>query len=269
MFALIGGDLAYAADKFGILSEGMQSWMDWMLAGMDVRPEKRLRWLEWLIAWKEYMITPEGRMIPIVPALGNHDVNGGFDKTPADASFFHTIFPLPGRRGYNVLDFGNYLTVVILDSGHTNPVGGKQTRWLYEALRERQFFPHKIALYHVPAYPSVRKFNGKTCSSIRHFWTPIFDRFGVHAAFEHHDHAYKRTYPLRAGKIDPSGTIFLGDGAWGVEHPRSPKNPDDVWYLAKSAPLRHFIRVTLTKESRQFTAIDSRGELIDEFESGK
>lgn len=270
MFALVGGDLAYGGDKFGVLPEGWQSWMDWILSNIDVRPEKRQRWIDWLATWKDSMITPEGRLIPMVPALGNHDVNGGFGKSAADAAFFHAFFPLPGKRGYNVLDFGNYLSIIILDTGHTNSVGGKQTRWLYETLRSRQHFQHKFALYHVPAYPSVRKLNGKTTTSIRHFWVPLFERYGITAAFEHHDHAYKRTHPLKNGKIDPSGVVFIGDGAWGVEEPRKPRSPgtSEGWYLAKSASSRHFILVSLKAQNSRVASISSLGEQLDEFPIG-
>jgi hypothetical protein len=47
----------------------------------------------------------------------------------------------------------------------------------------------------------------------------LFDRYGVQLAFENHDHTFKRTYPLRAGKLDPRGTVYLGDGCLS-EHPR-------------------------------------------------
>ncbi|MBA2728259.1 MAG: fibronectin type III domain-containing protein, partial [Parachlamydiaceae bacterium] len=244
-FALLGGDLAYGADKFGILPEGWQSWMEKWLAKVDISPSKRQRWFDWLASWKHTMVTPEGRLIPLIPALGNHDVNGGFGKTAEDAQIFHALFPFPGKKGYQTLEFGKYLNLIVLDTGHTNPIGGEQTRWLYNILRASEEFKHKFALYHVPAYPSIRKFNGKISSEVRHFWVPLFDKYGLTAAFENHDHAYKRTFPLRSGKIDPQGVLFFGDGAWGVEEPRERTPKDKRWYLANSASKSHFIMVTI------------------------
>lgn len=266
-FALLGGDLAYGADKFGILPEGWQSWMERLLAKVDIASGKRQRWIDWLATWHQSMVTPEGRLIPLIPALGNHDVNGGFGKTAEDAALFHTFFPFPGKKGYQCLDFGKYLSVIVLDSGHTNPIGGEQTRWLYEALRWREEFMHKFALYHVPAYPSVRAFNGKISSEVRHFWVPLFSKFDLTAAFEHHDHAYKRSHPLRLGKIDPKGVVFFGDGAWGVEEPRAPASPHKRWYLAHTAAKNHFIKVMLNGPERHFTAIDPKGNVFDELHS--
>jgi hypothetical protein len=266
-FALIGGDIAYAGDRFGGLADEMHSWVDW-IKGSDNRTDRRMRWIEWLIAWKEHMVAPDGRLIPLIPAIGNHDINGGFDKTSAEASDFHALFAMPGEQGYNVLDFGNYLTIFILDSGHTNSIGGKQTQWLYDSLKSRQRIQHKFALYHVPAYPSYRKFNNKISASIRLHWVPLFDMFSLHAAFEHHDHTYKRTHPLKNGKADPLGVLYIGDGAWGLEQPRTPKTTDQAWYLAKTAAKRHFILVTINKKTRQFKAIDHTGKVIDVVNSG-
>lgn len=266
-FALLGGDLAYAADRFGGLADEMHSWVDW-IKGSDQRASRRMRWIEWLVTWKKYMVAPDGRLIPFIPVIGNHDVDGGFDKTSAEAADFHALFAMPGEQGFNVIDFGNYMTIFLLDSGHTNSIGGKQTQWLYENLKARQRIQHKFAIYHVPAYPSYRKFNNKISASIRLHWVPLFDMFGLHAAFEHHDHTYKRTHPLKNGKIDPVGVLYLGDGAWGPEQPRTPNTPENTWYLAKTAARRHFILVTVNKKTRQFKAIDPTGKVIDVTSSG-
>ena len=266
-FALVGGDLAYAADRIGVLPEKMQSWVDWTLSSFDLKDDKRYRWVEWLQAWKDHMVTPDGCLIPMVPALGNHDVNGGFNKTSSDAAYFHTLFAFPGTDGYNVIDFGEYLSIFVLDSGHTNPIGGKQTNWLYDGLRKRRHITNKFAIYHVPAYPSFRKYQEKIPSAIRCHWVPLFDYFGVHAAFEHHDHTYKRTHPIRHGEINAKGMLFIGDGCWGIEAPRQPKDPDEVWYLAKTASKRHFILVSLANGKRTYTAIDHRGKMIDKVEN--
>jgi hypothetical protein len=172
---------------------------------------------------------------------------------------------MPGPQGYNVLDFSDYMSIWLLDSGHTHAVHGQQTDWLRETLLQRKAVPHKFISYHVPAYPSVRSFNEKISPSIRRYWVPLFEKFGIVAAFEHHDHAYKRTYPLKNHKIDPTGVIYLGDGGWGVQKPRARPASDFRWYLAKSAPKRNFIVVTISPdETRHFLAVDDNGDIIDE-----
>lgn len=238
MFAVIGGDIAYA----------------------DGEPKEVRRWYRWLSGWKEHMVTPDGRLIPVVAAIGNHDVRGQYGQTPEEAPYFYNLFAMPEKRSYRVLDFGRYLSVVVLDSGHTQAIDGAQADWLARTLAARQNVPHLFAVYHVPAYPSVRNFDSGVGPKIREHWVPLFERFGVDVAFEHHDHVYKRTHPIRGGTIDPGGVLYLGDGAWGVV----PRRPRDRWYLAKTAATRHFILVTIDEKRRSFLAIDSEGQVFDE-----
>lgn len=242
-FAILGGDIAYAANKF------LLSW------------EKNDRWVEFLSAWSATMVDSQGHCIPFLSAIGNHDVTGRYGKAPKDAPFFYTLFPQPG---YETLDCGDYLSVFILDSGHTHPIEGAQAAWLREMLEKRASIPHKFAVYHVPAYPSVRDFRGEKSSLIRKEWVPLFEKYGINAVFEHHDHAYKRTFPMLKDKKNPNGVVYLGDGAWGVEKPRKPKlfRP---WYLEKTLSSRNFILVTLNQKARVFHAINSNGETIDSF----
>lgn len=245
-FAVIGGDLAYSFTNL---------------------VEQTGRWVDYFASWMENAITPDGRMIPTVVTIGNHEVAGSWGKSPEQAQSFYNLFPLPGRRGYATLDFGRYLSLLLLDSGHTTPVAGPQTAWLTQALRERRRWPHVFPIYHVTAYPSYRlggtNWSSEITRQIQTHWCPVFDRFNLPLAFEHHDHTFKRTHPLRAGKPDPRGTVYLGDGAWGVD-PRKPKSPADLPYLAKSAALRHFYVVTLYPESRHVLAVDEHGRVFDE-----
>lgn len=248
MFAIVGGDLAYNDDK------------------PSTMPNIMPRWMDWLISWKKDMVTPDGRLIPIIPAIGNHDVKKRKNnKVPSDAPFFYALFPFPGTQGYHVLDFGKTMSLIVLDSDHTNPIKGKQTLWLRKTLEERSKVPHKFAVYHVGAFPSVREYKGKSNSEIRKHWVPLFELYGVSTVFEHHDHAYKRTWPLRNGKVDfKSGVVYLGDGAWGVEDPRMPKKAERVWYLARTVRSRHVILSKIHGTERHFLAVDDNGNVIDE-----
>lgn len=173
---------------------------------------------------------------------------------------------MPGPQGYQVLDFGNYLSLIILDSGHTHPIPGAQTQWLYQTLKEREHIPHKFALYHVPAYPARRNYKGKISPVIRQQWVPIFEQFGLTAAFEHHDHVYKRSQLIRKGKVDSEGVLYLGDGGWGIRKCKSPKSPKKTWYLAKTAAAQHVIVVTIEPDHRHYAAIDRNGNFIDQYD---
>lgn len=230
-FALIGGDLAYT------------------IAGRG--PELTGRWIKWLTTWSDTMIRSDGCHIPLIPAIGNHDA------TMDNNDSFFTIFAFPGRPGYAALDFCDYLSLFILDTGHVNPVTGVQTEWLKSALEQRDSIPNKFALYHFPAYPSMTRFNRSRFAIIRNSWCPLFGIHHLTAAFEHHDHAYKRTHLM------DNGVLYLGDGGWGEKNPRRPRPRH---YIAHSASYRHFIKVTLQPDgTREFRATADNGTVFDTF----
>jgi acid phosphatase type 7 len=263
-FVMFGGDLAYA--------NGM--------------PDQAWKWPEWFDVLKEEMMMPDRRVIPILVAIGNHEVRGGYywnddherraDLPPYagdDASrfriapFFYTLFSMPGQPGYNVLDFGDYMSVVLLDTDHSNPVEGEQTRWLESVLSERSLVPHIFPIYHVPAYPSVRDFEGDTHVRVRENWVPLFERYGVRTVFENHDHVYKRTHPLRQNQMSSDGIVYLGDGAWGVSTRQvgAAQDGEIPWYLARGESVRHFILATIQGAHQHFLMIDEDGNVFDEY----
>lgn len=245
-FALLGGDIAYTGSGFSFLNEDAE------------------RWIDFLKAWSKTMVKSDGSLIPMACAIGNHDVNGRFDQTEDKARLFYQLF-LPGNRSYRTIDFGNYLTLFILDSSHTAPIHGNQTAWLSESLKERKERKWKFALYHVPAYPSVRAYSGIRSAKIRKYWVPLFEKHHLEAAFENHDHAYKRSHPILNGAVNPRGVLYLGDGSWGVEKPRTPRSPAQSWYIAKSKAVRQVLLVTIKKDGVIYESIDSTGQRVDTF----
>ena len=245
-FVLLGGDIAYA------VHDNRQ------------RHDKFDRWHAFLKAWSENMKAPDGCLIPILPVIGNHEVLGYYEQIPEQAKFFYALFPTPGQDGCKQMLFGKYLSICILDSGHTHPIGGTQTAWLQDALRKGFSYTHRFAVYHVPAYPSVRYFRMKESCAIRRHWVPLFERYKVNAVFENHEHAYKRTFPLIDGSEHPEGVVYIGDGSWGVK-PRIPKRAGRTTYLAKSLGVRQFVVVDLTKESRTYSATTPDGTIVDTY----
>ena len=230
-------------------------------------PEKMERWNQFFDSWKNKAHTPDGRLIPMLVTIGNHEVTGFWGQPPEKAAGYYALFAMPGSRGYNCLDFGHYLSIFLLDSGITHSIDGAQRDWLQEQLAKRRRVTHVFPVYHIPAYPSARPEvegeNGDYTQDIRKFWCPLFDRYGVKLAFEHHDHAFKRTVPIRAGKKDPKGIIYLGDGAWGVNL-RKPDTQNPRWYIARTESVRHFYVVTLFRKAREVLAVNEKGEIFDE-----
>lgn len=233
-FVVLGGDLAYTVGK--------KNWFQGKKWEMG-------RWQTFLQELQKSVKGKDGRLVPVIPVVGNHDVK---KRTP---DLFYELFAFPERgKAYRMLDVGNYLSLALLDTGHTSPIEGEQAAWLEENLRKRQGVRYRWAAYHQAAYPSYYPYDGEGPVKIRKAWVPLFEKYGVSLAFEHHNHRFKRTYPLR-------GVTYLGDGSWGVE-PRLAKEKHD--YLEKSASVNACYFVTLTAKGCKVEARNLEGEVIDE-----
>lgn len=238
-FVALGGDLAYA----------------------DGKPENVSRWYQFFNTWTDNMITPEGYLIPVIAGIGNHEVIGSYGNKPDNATFYFDLFGIPGKRAYYSVNAGDYLSMIILDTDHTSPIAGKQTEWLNQELRKVVNFSHIFPIYHVPAFPSHRHYDGDRNKKIRANWVPLFENYGVKIAFENHDHAFKRTFPIKNNRIDPDGVTYIGDGAWGV----GTRVPVNTWYLDKAAAVRHFLKVKISPNLATVTAVLSNGDVLDDY----
>ena len=242
MFALICGDLGY--------DDGHD-------AGIS---------LAFLKNYRKHMIDSGGRLIPLVVGIGNHEVRGGYNQPRTSGPFFFALHDgLYSERSYATLDFGDYLSLVILDTGHVEPIEGEQTAWLDKTLAERTERPHLIVANHVPAYPSHREYDAEnirgTGAGNRKHWAPLFQKHNVDLVLEHHDHTFKRSHPMLDGVINKNGIIYLGDGSWGMLRPPIPleKRP----YLAAASMDYHLTLHRLEADRQIHTAIAKDGRVVD------
>lgn len=249
-FVAIGGDLAYTTGGKHV-AKGRK----WTVS----------RWQTFLKELQETLKKEDGRLVPILPIVGNHDVTKPKHRTGAPEMFYEIFtFPDP-QRAYRALHFGNYLSLIMLDTGHTWPIEGEQTAWLEKALQESHS-TYVFAAYHEAAYPSYYPYTGKVPEKLREHWVPLFEKYHVPLAFEHHNHTYKRSHTIKAEKVDPEGVIYLGDGAWAVP-PRRPQPADKLWYLVKSKSINMVYIVTMTQDKCRVEAKDMKGRVIDLLEA--
>lgn len=249
-FALLGGDLAYANGK------------------------DEQRWYHWVDSWAEHAINDEDCSIPMIAVIGNHECSEDLMSMKDDskklaafnpikaAKFYYSLFPLPQDVSNYTVDFGNYLSIICLDSGHTQ-LPAAQAYWLDTALKARQGFPNLFACYHRPAYGTLVKPDNE---DIRDHWVPLFERYGVDVAFENDHHVYKRTQPIREGAVARDGVTYMGDGSWGVDvreikWERLRRKP----YLVRGESINHLISVTLYQDRQEFRAVDKDGKPVDHY----
>ena len=203
---------------------------DYVISGQSWR-----QWRAWL-SHNELLTLDDGRVIPIIPTLGNHD--GG----PLFYDVFHLNKNAPGtenaktsvasneskgrkktmRSYWQTTALGGGVNIVTLDTNYS--ALGPQGKWLENELSTlRPKSTWLLTNYHRPLYPAV-----KAAPSHKKTFVPLFEKYNVDVALESDGHCIKRTAPIRNEKIDPTGVTYIGEGGLGVGQ-RQPKT--DLWYL--------------------------------------
>ena len=242
LFCVIGGDIAYAIKRTPFQSDSSSFH----------------RWLTFLAEWKTQMIAPDGRLIPFLLVPGNHDLASD------QYELFFSLFAFPEKQLYRTMDFGSYLSLFLLDTNHFQPIEGRQTLWLDQTLASHRNIPYRFAIYHEAAYPSFYSYSGTIPKKIRTYWCPLFEKYHLPIAFEHHNHAFKRTVPIKGGAMDPTGVVYLGDGGWGA----IPRRTQPHWYLAKGMRKNSVYLIDLTSTGAKIQALDLLGEPFDTISLG-
>lgn len=237
---------------------------DLVMGGMS-----EFEWDLWFDEWHELMITEDGRRVPVLPALGNHDVRGWVaGDFETDAAFYANRFNLPDPKKYYVIEYGDGLVLFTLDSGHTSAFNeelnwfedtgyyeggphqvqsshdGLQIEWLQEMLSTYQDRPWLIGQYHINAFATSPRYWEKPRYGrhlMRKHWIPLFEQYGVNLIHEGHGHRLKRTHPVKDFEINEDGIVYIGDGGWGTHMGQ----PEDMWFVADKAPNHHFWKLTL------------------------
>lgn len=183
-----------------------------------------VEWKEWFDDW-QLTITPEGRITPILPCLGNHE------EEPATLI---NLFDIEADELYYALDFGGSLLRTYTLNSFAAP-GGNQKAWLKQDLEANSDALFKFAQYHLPMRPHTM---GKEINQEEYtHWAPLFGKHGVRLAIECDAHVAKYTYPIRPSSAgdavegfvrdDNFGTVYIGEGGWGA--PLRQANRSRTW----------------------------------------
>ena len=169
------------------------------------------QWRDWFDDW-QLTTGRDGRLIPIVPARGNHEY-------PEDVAKLFDI----NRREYGALSFGgDLLRVYTLNSEIS--VSGDQLEWLEADLKNHPNTVFKMAQYHRPIRPHTR---GKSDRNRQYrYWVPLFERHNVRLVIESDSHMVKSTWPVLKNssskseegfiRDDEKGIVYIGEGCWGA-----------------------------------------------------
>jgi acid phosphatase type 7 len=228
---------------------------DFVLFGGDyTSSDSKKQWRRWLEDW-QLTIAEHGRLIPLIPAQGNHDSKSRLGR----------IWGRAHPKFYYGLSFGGQLLrVYTLNS--ERPAGGAQGKWLDHDLTLHKETLIKFAQYHKPMRPHVRMKSEGQDEYIH--WAPLFAKHKVDLAIECDSHMMKMTYPLWPNRDGEDGfervgrgTVFIGEGGWGA--PLRSVSDQKSW-TQMSARLNHFFYIEIEKTGvYRISPIEVTGLSID------
>jgi len=213
---------------------------------------RRDLWQNWLEAYS-LTTTEDGKLLPIIPVIGNHDVKG---KSP----IFRQAYGFPGGDDdYYVCRVTPSVGILCLNTEIS--AEGDQKTFLEKALAEleKDKVKWRIAAYHKPAFPAV-----KQPSAAKISWVPLFEKYNLDLALESDGHCIKRTVPIRDGQESADGIVYLGEGGYGAPQ-RNPKT--DRWYLQGAGAFAskgdHIMMLEIGPKEIHYSTILESGEVPD------
>ncbi len=197
--------------------------------------DSMIQWEDFLNHINEYWVRSDGLLIPLVPCLGNHDMDR------SGWSNFIMLFAVPNQGGWFHLRWGPVL-IIVLNSEASDEALREQAVWLEKLLRTSDSL-WKLVVFHRNVLPSHHRAFEKAFQA---GWIDLFHRLKVDAVFNGHTHLYLRAKPLGWNGSDfvlredyVKGILYVITGGWGAplyEHPYP-----DAWVaggLQERLPLR-------------------------------
>lgn len=227
--------------------------------GADYASTADWRHLYWWFEDHQSIVGQDRRLLPLIISRGNHDLDTGFEenfwlgKDLQNKDFDYYFHTKIGNT--SIITLNTEISVI-----------GKQLEWLNATLKDtRPKMKWVLTNYHRPAYPAVKDPEHASFKRVRENWVPLFEKHNIDLALESDGHILKRTVPIRSGKQNDDGIIYIGEGGLGV-----PQRVADStrWYIqspgfAMSAHNVH--KLTFTEDSLFVQAFGLRGEVLDSF----
>lgn len=196
---------------------------------------------------------------PVVPVIGNHEVQGG------RPTLYLKQFALPRNgpgeiepeRAY-AFEYGG-AQFVVLDS---NLEARKQSAWLDRQLGRSRARWRFVTCHH-PSYSSAA---GRDNESVRTVWGPIFDRHRVDLVLQGHDHAYLRTYPMKANQRATrpgEGTVYVVAVSGTKFYPQATHDYTQVGFT--NVATYQVLDIRVEGPRLTYRAFDGAGLVRDEF----
>jgi hypothetical protein len=210
-------------------------------------------WRPWL---KAYSLTTSkmGRLVPMIPVCGNHEF---IRRSPLYGEAYG--FPGEKQKYYYSCELSPQVRIAILNTEISTL--GDQQKFLRDTLKQykKDKVIWQLSAYHRPAYAAVKK-----PSAAMTAWVPLFDEFDVDLVLESDGHCIKRTVPIKNNKLDPKGTVYLGEGGYGAPQ----RKPGKKWYLdspGMASSGDHLMLLQFKKDEIDYKTIGINGDILDRY----
>ena len=251
-------------------------------------------WQNWLDSMEENLVTSDGRMIPIVGVIGNHEL-GEYADVESTPAWFQGIFANPGDELTFALNFPNlHLTTLRADGGcvgtwwePSEDQAQAQKDWL-EADLQSSDAEWKLASFHVPYFSCFEQGTGYASEPFLYHWAEILQDNGTDAVFSGHVHNFLRSWPISITEVvteangtyydytaeavytlTPSsadGVTYVVQGAWGA--PTDPymkgENCDIRDFIAAADAIPSYTIVEVGEETLKITTKATSGAVLDD-----
>lgn len=271
---------------------------DFIVFGGDMVNEGRKQgdWNDWFDSMQECLVK-DGRMIPIVAVIGNHEM-GAYPDVESTYEWFKGVFANPGNELWFSLDFPNlHLTALSTTGGCTatwwEPAleeAVAQVEWLESDLAGSDA-EWKVVAFHVPYYSGFVTGTGYASEPFLKYWAPILEdpAYGVDLVIGGHVHNYLRSWPMRTTSVEEvtvdlpwtevgylahyellrdssAGVTYMVQGTWGAPTDPYVKGTEcDIRDFMASASARPSYTVAeLIGDGLHFVTKDISGEVLDE-----
>ncbi len=197
---------------------------------------------------------------PLVPTLGNHDYS-----KEEDPHLYRQLLTLPEKGPQGAMPEHNYsfqygnALFVVLDSNRPTQA---QAVWLEDLLSHTDAV-WKFALYHHPMYSSK---GNRDNEEVRALYGQLFDKYHLDIAMQGHDHAYLRTYPMRAGvrvNSPAEGTVYVVSVSGSKYYSQDAHDYTQVGFTDTS--VYQIIDISTNPNRLTYRTYDPQGTVKDEF----
>ncbi|HVK16079.1 MAG TPA: metallophosphoesterase family protein [Fimbriiglobus sp.] len=197
--------------------------------------------------------------VPVYPCIGNHEKNH---------EHYYRYFSLPKPEYHYSYRYGN-AEFFVLDTNKSPKPGDGQYEWLDKVLGASDA-RWKFCYHHHPCYTSdsddygdTYKGHSKLGDAKARPLIALYEKHKVDVAMNGHIHLYERTWPVREGRVDPKGVVYLTTGGGGGK--LEDFDPVPAFFRNQGRVDYHFCQFTVHGGTLECKAFDQEGRLFDSF----